>query len=119
MKPLVIVALFACLPIAPTFAQDLSTIQYMVKNGVVIRATGPQGRSLDIPVTYKDDGASSTSLNGKDVSGKWRVDGDKFCTVNSMNPVENCFVVPPGKMPGDAFQVPTPALGLVTITINK
>jgi hypothetical protein len=53
------------------------------------------------------------------LAGKWRIDGDKLCTVNAMNPVESCFVPPPGKKPGDEFKMTTPAMGEVTVTINQ
>lgn len=58
------------------------------------------------------------TVKGQEIKGKWRVDGDKLCMVNEMNPVENCFDIPPGKKPGDAFKVTTPALGETTVTIN-
>ena len=82
------------------------------------------GRPVDMHVTYNPDGTSNTNIvgaagKGTDLAGKWRADGDKLCTTNAMNPVENCFGIPPGKKPGDAFTLTTPAMGEVSVTINK
>ena len=37
--------------------------------------------------------------------GEWRIDGDKLCTLNDMNPTESCIAYPTGKKPGDEFKV--------------
>ena len=116
-RPLVVAGLFL-LSATPSFAQGETTLQYLLAKGVVIHATSRQGQPLEMHVTYKADGTSAMTVMGKDLSGKWRVDGDKFCTVNAINPVEACFDIPPGKKPGDEFRVTTPALGEVTMTIN-
>lgn len=117
-RALVVVGLLF-LSAAPAFAQDATTLQNMLSKGVVIHATSRQGQPLEMQVTYKADGTSAMTVMGRDLSGKWRIDGDKFCTVNAMNPVEACFDIPPGKKPGDEFKVTTPALGEVTMTINQ
>ena len=103
---------------APSFAQGETTLQYLLAKGAVIHATSRQGQPLEMHVTYKADGTTAMTVMGQELSGKWRADGDKFCTVNAMNPVESCFDIPAGKKPGDAFKATTPALGEVTITIN-
>ena len=118
MKLLVVAGLLV-VSAAASFAQEMTTIQYMVKNGVVIRVTSRQGRPIEMHVTYKDDGTSTmTGLGDQELPGKWRADGDKFCTSNAMNPTETCFDVPPGKKPGDEIKVTT-ALGEGILTINK
>ena len=119
MRRLLLVAGLSLLSAAPAFAQSETTLQYILAKGLVIHATSRQGQPLEMHVTYKADGTSALSVMGRDLSGKWRVDGDKFCTVNAMNPVEACFDIPPGKKPGDEFKVTTPALGEVTMTINQ
>jgi hypothetical protein len=53
------------------------------------------------------------------MTGKWRIDGTKLCTLNSMNPTETCIEYPAGKKPGDEFKVTNPMLGEVSVTINK
>jgi hypothetical protein len=123
MKRLFIAAGLLFLSGTPSFAQDMTTLQYMLSNGVVILGS-LAGQPIEMRVTYKDDGTSTTMIvgqggKGAELAGKWRSDGDKICTTNAMNPLEICYVVPPGKKPGDAFKVETPAMGEVTITINK
>jgi hypothetical protein len=120
---IVIAAGLLFLSSTPSFAQDMTTLQYVVSKGVVIQGD-LSGQPIEMRVTYKDDGTSTTKIigsggKGTDLAGKWRTDGDKLCTTNAMNPLETCIVVPPGKKPGDAFKVTTPAMGEVTITINK
>ena len=116
-RPLVIAGLLSLLA-SSSFAQDMTTLQYMLAKGVVVHATSRQGQPLDMQVTYKDDSTSAMTVMGQQLDGKWRVEGEKFCTVNVMNPTESCFDIPPGKKPGDAFKVMTPALGETTVTIN-
>jgi len=123
MKRLLIAAGLLFLSGTPSFAQDMTTLQYMLSKGVVIHGD-LSGQPIEMRVTYKDDGTSTTMMigqggKGAELAGKWRSDGDKLCTTNAMNPLETCFVVPPGKRPGDSFKVKTPAMGEVTVTINK
>jgi hypothetical protein len=106
---------------APSFAQETSTLQVILAKGVVIHDT-IGGTPVDMHVTYKSDGTSTLNIvgpggKGAELAGKWRADGDKVCTSNAMNPVENCFDIPPGKKPGDSFKVMT-ARGEATLTIN-
>src|ERR1041385_353081 len=104
-RAFVLIAAGLLLSGTPSFAQDMTTIQYMVSRGVLIHGD-LFGRPVDIRVTYKDDGTSTTKITGNagketELAGKWRIDGDKLCTTNAMNPVETCTVVPAGKKPGD------------------
>ena len=123
MKRSLIAAGLSFLSAAPSFAQDMTTLQYALSKGVVIHGD-LRGMPVDMRVTCKDDGASVTNVMGQggqgaELAGKWRIDGDKLCTANQMNPVENCFAAPAGLKPGDAFKMMTPAMGEVTVTINK
>ena len=123
MKRSLVVAGLASLFAAPSFAQDMTTLQYILAKGVVIHAD-LYGRPVDMHVTYNPDGTSAMNIvgaagRGAEVAGKWRIDGDKLCTVNVMNPTENCFDIPAGKKPGDAIKVMTPAMGEATLTINQ
>ena len=124
MKRPLLVAGLVFLFVTPSFAQlDTTTLQYVVAKGVAIHAD-LYGRPVDMSVTYNQDGTSIAKIvgaggRGEEVPGNWRVNGDKFCVSNAMNPTENCFDVPPGKKPGDAFKVMTPALGEITMTINQ
>jgi len=127
MKPLPVKLLFVAgifsLSTAPSFAQDTTTLQYILGKGVSIHAD-LYGRPVDMRVTYNQDGTSTANIvgaggRGAEVPGKWRVDSGKFCTSNLANPQENCFDIPAGKKPGDSFKVTTPALGEITMTINQ
>lgn len=102
----------------PAFAQDITTLQYVTTKGTLIKAD-MQGQALELPMSYKADGTYTTSAMGQEISGKWRIDGDKLCTINSMNPTESCIAYPAGKKPGDEFKVTNPMLGEVSVTINK
>ena len=106
---------------APSVAQEATTLQVILEKGVVIH-DNIGGTAVDMHVTYKPDGTSVLNIvgpggKGTELAGKWRADGDKVCTSNAMNPVENCFDVPAGKKPGDSFKVMT-ARGEATLTIN-
>ncbi len=117
MKKLMLAAaVIACA--APAFAQEATTLQNVTTKGTVIKAE-VQGQALELPMTYKADGTYTTNAMGQEVSGKWRIDGTKLCTINSMNPAETCIEYPAGKKPGDEFKVTNPMLGEVSVTINK
>lgn len=119
MKNAMIIAAAAVALAAPAFAQDKSTLEYVTTKGTVIHAN-MQGQELELPMTYKTDGTYVTSAMGQEVSGKWRIDGEKLCTVSAMGGgTENCIAYPTGKKPGDEFKVTNPMLGEVTVKINK
>ena len=118
MKTAITLAAVALALAAPAFAQDKSTLDYVTTKGTVIKANA-QGTDLELPMSYKADGTYTTSAMGQEISGKWRIDGDKLCTVNSMSPSESCIAYPAGKKPGDEFKVTNPMLGEVSVTINK
>lgn len=103
---------------APAIAQEPTTLQHVTTKGTVIKAN-MQGTELELPMSYKADGSYTTSAMGQTVSGKWRIDGDKLCTVSDMNPTEACTAYPAGKKPGDEFKVTSPALGELTVKINQ
>ena len=115
---LMLVAAAAAMLAAPAFAQDATTLQNVTTKGSVIKAD-MQGTPIELPMTYKADGSYTTSAMGQDISGKWRIDGDKLCTQNAMSPSETCLAYPAGKKPGDEFTVEHPMLGTVTVKINQ
>ncbi|RYZ02892.1 MAG: hypothetical protein EON61_15710 [Alphaproteobacteria bacterium] len=104
----------ACLTLAalaaPAFAQQSSTLQELTTKGMVMEAGGMQ-----IEVTYKPDG-TFTAMDDQ-VTGKWRIDGDKLCTSSNFSPAEECVAYPTGKKSGDSFEV-TSAQGAATIRIK-
>jgi hypothetical protein len=103
---------------APAIAQEQTTLQYVTTKGTVIKAD-VQGQALELPMKYNADGTYQTNAMGTEIKGKWRIDGDKLCTLNDMNPTEACVAYPAGKKPGDEFKVTNPALGEVTVKINQ
>lgn len=106
--------IIACLAVAaiaaPALAQTSTTLQELTTKGMVMTAGG-----MDIPVTYKPDG-TFTAMDSQ-VTGKWRIDGEKLCTSSNFSPAEECVVYPSGKKSGDSFEV-TGAAGTATIKIN-
>jgi hypothetical protein len=110
--------IIACLAIvafaAPAFAD---TLKEVTTKGILLSAQG-----FELDVAYKTDGTFVVSMPGDATAlatGKWRIDGEKLCTVSDMNPSETCVAYPAGKKPGDEFKVTNPMLGEVTVTINK
>ena len=92
---------------APAFAD---TLQEVVAHGIVLTVQG-----MDIDVVYTPDG-KFTAMGGQ-VTGTWRIDGDKFCTTSNFQSDETCAVYPAGKKSGDSFDLTTPQ-GSVTIRIK-
>jgi hypothetical protein len=116
MRKLVIAAALAAFA-APAFAEESDTLKVVIEKGSVIKAE-MQGQALELPMTYKADGTYTTSAMGTTLGGKWRIDGDKLCTISDMNPTEACTPYPAGKVAGDEFKVTSPTLGEVTVKIN-
>lgn len=109
MKKIIAIAALAALA-APAFAQTSSTLQEVTTKGIVIDIQG-----MLIDVTYKPDG-TFTAMDDQ-VTGKWRIDGDKLCTSSNMNPAEECVAYPAGKKSGDSFDLTSPQ-GTATIKIK-
>lgn len=109
MKNIAAIAVLAALA-APAFAQTSSTLQEVTTKGIVIDIQG-----MLIDVTYKPDG-TFTAMDDQ-VTGKWRIDGDKLCTSSNMNPAEECVAYPAGKKSGDSFDLTSPQ-GTATIKIK-
>ena len=55
---------------------------------------------------YMPDG-KFTAMSGQ-ITGAWRIDGDKLCTSSRADPTEMCVVYPKGKKSGDSFEVSGP-----------
>ena len=106
--------LIACLAIAaiaaPALAQQPTTLQELTTKGM-----GREAGGREIDVTYKPDG-TFTAMDGQ-VTGKWRIDGEKLCTSSNFSPAEECTAYPVGKKSGDSFEI-TGAQGTATIKIK-
>ena len=104
----VVLAAIALLMIATPVSAD--TLQELTTHGMTLTIQG-----MDFDVAYTPDG-KFTAAEGQ-VTGTWRIDGDKLCTTSSADPTENCIVYPPGKKSGDSFEVTGPQ-GSATVKIK-
>lgn len=107
MRKLIIVAAAAAALATPAFA---GTLEEVTKNGIVLNVQG-----TDIDVKYTPDG-KFTAMDGQ-VTGTWRIDGDKMCTTSNFDPTEQCVEYPKDKKSGDSFELTGPQ-GSVTIKIK-
>jgi hypothetical protein len=87
-----------------------STLTEVTTHGIILTIG-----DTEIPVTYTPDGKLS-AMDGQ-VTGTWRIDGDKLCTSSSADPNETCVVYPKDKKSGDTFVLESPS-GSVTIKIR-
>jgi hypothetical protein len=106
----IILGLAALAFAAPAFAQGTTTLQEVTTKGITLSAGG-----MELNVDYKPDG-TFTAMDGQ-VTGKWRIDGEKLCTTSNYTPAEECTAYPTGKKSGDSFEV-TGGQGTATITIR-
>ena len=102
---------FAAALVAPAFAQEPTTLQYITTKGIILKVPG-----MDIPVTYMPDG-KWTAMDGQ-VSGTWKIVGETLCVTSTYEPAEAWTLYPAGKKPGDEFEIMSPQ-GPVSIQINK
>ena len=108
MRRLLIAATAGLALMAGAAAAD--TLQEVTTKGLILTVQG-----MDIEVTYTPDG-KFTAMDGQ-VTGTWRIDGDKLCTSSNFDPQETCVEYPKGKKSGDTFEVTGPA-GTATIKIK-
>lgn len=99
---------------APAGAQTQDTLRAVISNGVQLTL----GRHA-VMIEYHEDGTYSGQQAGLVVEGNWRVEGESLCVRSDLSLVETCTVYPPGKRPGDTFEVTSPALGQVSVTIRE
>jgi hypothetical protein len=91
----------------PAFADTLDEV---TSKGVVLHLPG-----MDLDVSYTPDG-KFTAMDGQ-VTGEWRIDGDKLCTSSNFDPEETCAPYPHDKKSGDTFDVTSPR-GTASVTIK-
>ena len=82
----------------PAFAD---TLQEVTTHGIVITLG-----DMQIEVIYTPDG-KFTAADGQ-VTGTWKIDGEKLCTTSNFDPNESCVAYPTGKKSGDSFEVTGP-----------
>ena len=72
-------------------------------------------QDMEIDVVYTPDG-KFTAADGQ-VTGTWKLDGDKMCTTSNFDPNETCVEYPHDKKSGDSFELTGPQ-GTVTVRIK-
>ena len=77
------------------------TLEEVTTKGMVLMVEG-----LDIDVKYTPDG-KFTAMDGQ-ITGTWKIDGDKLCSTSNLDPTESCAVYPKDKKSGDTFDVVGP-----------
>ncbi|HEY0650448.1 hypothetical protein [Phenylobacterium sp.] len=87
-----------------------TTLEEVTAKGIVLSVQG-----MDIDVKYTPDG-KFTAMDGQ-VTGEWRIDGEKLCTKSNFDPNEQCVEYPKDKKSGDSFDVTGPQ-GTATIKIK-
>lgn len=108
MRGMIATALvFVAAATAPAFAD---TLKEVTTHGVVMEAGGAK-----IDIVFAPDG-KFTAFDGA-VTGKWRIDGDRLCSMDDATLKETCAVYPEGKKSGDTFVIST-GQGEVSITIK-
>lgn len=105
MRLIVAAALLALA--TPAFA---GTLEEVTSRGIKLSAQG-----FELDVAYSPDG-KFTAMDGQ-VTGTWRIDGDKLCTTSNFQPEEQCTAYPKDKKSGDSFDLEGPQ-GTATITIK-
>ena len=97
MRNLIIAAALCAglLDATPVLADTLSEV---TSHGIILTIG-----DMDIEVTYTPDHKFTAA--GGQVTGTWRIDGDKLCTSSNFDPNETCVVYPKDKKSGDKFEV--------------
>lgn len=107
MRRLLIAAAVLVMAAGPAAADTLTEV---TTRGIILTVQG-----MDIDVIYTPDG-KFTAMEGQ-VTGTWRIDGDKLCTTSNFDPQETCVEYPKDKKSGDSFDLTGPA-GTATIKIK-
>jgi hypothetical protein len=107
MRKLIIAVLGLVALSTPAFAD---TLQEVTTHGIDLIIG-----DMTIKVDYTPDG-KFTALDGQ-VTGTWKIDGNKLCTSSSVDPNVTCVEYPTGKKSGDSFELSSPQ-GSVTIKIR-
>jgi hypothetical protein len=111
MRRLLIVPIAAALAAAafaaPAFADTLTEV---TSHGIILMV-----QDMQIEVTYTPDG-KFTAADGQ-VTGTWKIDGDKLCTSSNFDPNVTCVAYPKDKKSGDTFTLESPQ-GSVQVKIR-
>ena len=86
------------------------TLEEITQHGMVITIG-----DMAIDLAFTPDG-KFTGFDGQ-ITGTWKIDGDKLCTTSNLDPNETCVAYPKGHKSGDTFQLDTPQ-GSVPVKIK-
>ena len=100
----------AFLALAAAVPARAGTLEEIVAHGMVVTIG-----DMDIAVSFTPDGKFS-GLEGQ-LTGTWKIDGDKMCTTSNLDPSETCLVYPKDKKSGDSFDL-TSAQGVAKVKIK-
>jgi len=106
----VILAAAACAGLIAAAPALADTLIEVTSHGIVLTIG-----DMDIPIDYTPD--HKLSGMGGQLTGTWRIDGDKLCTTSNFDPNESCFAYPKDKKSGDKFDVDT-GQGVIQIKIR-
>ena len=107
MRTLLIAAAAAAALATPAFADTLTEV---TSHGIVLMLG-----DMNIEVAYTPDG-KFTAADGQ-ITGTWKIDGDKLCTTSNADPNESCVAYPKDKKSGDSFELTSPQ-GTATVKIK-
>ena len=102
--------LIAAAALAVAAPAAAGTLEEVVAHGMVLTI-----QDMQIDVAYTPDG-KFTAADGQ-ITGTYKIDGDKMCTTSNFDPHETCIVYPKDKKSGDSFDLTGPQ-GSVTVKIK-
>jgi hypothetical protein len=106
-----LIAALAAAGLAAAAAPALAdTLQEITTHGMVVTLG-----DMDIDLSFTPDGKFS-GLDGQ-ITGTWKIDGDKLCTNSNFDPNETCLAYPKDKKSGDTFDLVAPT-GTVRVKIK-
>lgn len=108
MRKFIAALAFSALAISTPALAD--TLKELTTHGMVMSVQG-----MEIEVKYTPDG-KFTAFDGQ-ITGTWKIDGEKLCTTSNFDPNETCAVYPKDKKSGDTFDLTTEQ-GTVSIHIK-
>ena len=91
-----LIAALGLLALAGALPARAGTLEEVVAHGMVVTIG-----DMDIDISFTPDG-KFTGLEGQ-LTGAWKIDGDKMCTTSNLDPSESCAVYPKDKKSGDSF----------------
>ena len=110
-KLIALIALAAPLALsAVATAARAETVDEIVAHGMVITIG-----DMAIDLNFTPDGKFS-GFEGQ-ITGTWKIDGDKLCTTSNLDPNQTCLAYPKGHKSGETFQLDTPQ-GSVPVKIK-